>query len=73
MLAVWAALMFISVSSSCRALTLEYSEPGAPARPLWAACAFAMEITMVGAVAMRVRRCVPAVHCRSSSSFLISI
>ena len=55
MLALWAALVFISVSYMCHAPTLEYSEPGALAKPLWAARAFALETTMVGPVAMRVR------------------
>ena len=60
MLALWAALVFISVSYACRAPTLEYSEPGALAKPLWAARAFALETTMVGPVAMRVMRHAPA-------------
>jgi hypothetical protein len=60
MLALWAALVFISVSYARRAPTLEYSEPGALAKPLWAARAFCLETTMVGPVAMRVRRDIPA-------------
>lgn len=55
MLVLWAALVFISVSYMCHAPTLEYSEPGALAKPLWAARAFALETTMVGPVAMWVR------------------